>query len=55
MTLKERIGSLPVFGSHEASPRWSAAGAALDYERALPAANRLPSGVSVTAVLRYAF
>jgi hypothetical protein len=32
-----------------------AAGAALDYERALPGANRLPSGVSVTAVVRYAF
>ena len=29
-----------------------AAGAAIDYERALPGANRLPSGVSVTAVGR---
>jgi hypothetical protein len=29
-----------------------AAGAALDYERALPGANRLPSGVSVTALGR---
>ena len=29
-----------------------AAGAALDYERALPGANRLPSGVSITAVGR---
>ena len=29
-----------------------AAGAAIDYERALPGANRLPSGVSITAVGR---
>jgi len=30
-----------------------AAGAAIDYERALPGTGRLPSGVSVTAVGRY--